>query len=681
MRKIPSARAVPIATNRGKESRSSSPDAGQTPATPGRRLATILVLLCLVTLAAYARTLVQDFINYDDPGNFYENPHLNPAPDLSFGPFLHPYFQMYIPVTYTVFALLSLAARMARPDPQITMSGGSLDPRAFHGFSLFLHLTNVVLVLFLLRRLLAARRNERPEATDWAAGAGALVFALHPVQVESVAWASQMRGLLSGTFSLAALLVYLSGSPRRAVIYGMAIILGVLAVLSKPSAVTLPLAALALDRLVNRQSWKDSLLPVLIWIAAVGPFVWIAGRVQPTPPAFGGPLWGRFFVLGDALAFYAGKLVWPVSLGADYGRTPSVVLSHWWGYVTWLVPAAIALFAYAQRRHRPWVVTGVVVTFAFLLPVLGLTPFIFQQFSTVADRYLYLALLGPAMLASFALQAAGASALEHPSLPGKTVIGAACLVGAAFFFLTVRQVATWDDSVTAMSQTLRVNPRSFNGQLNLGSALLALGKGKESVSHLQTAASLKPGDVQAKTALGLCLLQLGRIQEALSQLRVAVAIAPDDAAAHNALGLADLIANQPDRAIPEFRAAVALHPGMAASYDHLGRALEKTGDESGAAAAYRQALQIDPLLIPVYSRLGDALSATGRFPEAITAYADCLKRDPTSIPAYKGLIQADIRTGNRAAAIAALATALAYNPSDTEAKALRALIDQAPRGK
>jgi Flp pilus assembly protein TadD len=468
-----------------------------------------------------------------------------------------------------------------------------------------------------------------------------------------------MRGLLSGTFSLAALLGYCSRSPRRTAACAAAIALGLLAMLSKPSAVTVPLAALALDRLILKRDWRGSLIPVLAWVAALAPFALIAAHVQPTPPEFGGPVWARFFVMGDALAFYAAKLVCPVDLGVDYGRTPGVVISHWWGYCTWLVPAIIAWAALTQRRGRPWLLAGVCISFVSLLPVLGLTPFIFQQFTTVADRYLYFALLGPAIVAAFSLSE-WTSAPDRPAWRVKTIAGAAVLVLALLFLLTQRQTQTWDDSVTAMTQAVRVNPRSFNGQLNLGSALLARGKGEEAAVHLRAAVAFKPGSVKAKSALGLCLLQLGETRDAISQLRDVIAAAPGDAAAHNALGLAYLVSGQPDLSIPEFQTAIALQPGA----------------RSGAIAAYRQALAIDPLLIPVYSRLGDALSAAGRAPDAITAYAEEVRRDPSSMQAYEGIIRTDLKIGDRAAAERALTTALSYHPSDNDARALRAALDQ-----
>jgi hypothetical protein len=162
-------------------------------------------------------------------------------------------------------------------------------------------------------------------------------------------------------------------------------------------------------------------------------------------------VWARPFIAGDALAFYLGKLAWPVGLCADYGRTPEEVLGHAWGYLTWLAPAVLGVLVWRGRARRPMLLAAAALFSLGLLPVLGFVPFIFQQFSTVADRYAYLALLGPAVALAWWL--------STQRRPAAGVATSAVL--AALGFLSAFQTLHWYNNGTFWTHTIRHNPRSW----------------------------------------------------------------------------------------------------------------------------------------------------------------------------------------------------------------------------
>ena len=338
-----------------------------------RTVSRLLPLLVLaLTFAAFSEVGGFGFVSWDDELHVTENPWLHPVTPAHVWHFWRMSYQgLYIPLSYTVYALLALLAR----DPTTQ----ALNPHVFHVANLILHLANVLLVFALLKQSVP---------NIWAASAGALLFGVHPLQGESVAWVSELRGLLSGMFALLALGQYLEFAESRAWgCFAVATAAFGLALLAKPSAVAVPLLALALTIWGLGLPWKRCVPPLALWAAMALGCVLANRTVQSVSPQLFLPLWQRFFVAGDALAFYLAHLAWPARLGIDYGRSPFVVLAHPWGYWTWLVPALLGACLWAGRRRWPLLLTSGALFLLALLPTLGLVPFAFQLASTVADRY------------------------------------------------------------------------------------------------------------------------------------------------------------------------------------------------------------------------------------------------------------------------------------------------------
>lgn len=522
------------------------------------RLAALLAALAALVLVVFARVVGQDFVLWDDTIEIYKNPYFSPVTgDHLAYLWQHAYLNLYIPLSSTAFALLALLGHLDVTDPALTRTGATLNPHVFHAFSLAVHMVNVLLVFAILRFLV---RRDLPAAV------GAALFAVHPVQAESVAWASELRGLLCGFFSLLCIALYLAFAratqARRTADqawpwYAAALICAVLALLCKPSAVSLPLILFALDRWCIGRPWRRSALSAAPLLLGSLIFILVTSSAQPVEAGIITPLWQRPFVAGDALAFYLATFFAPLNLGIDYGRTPHEVLGHWWGYCTWLAPAAVAVGVWLVRRSAPWAVASALVSVAALLPVLGLLPFAFQHYSTVADRYLYLALLGPALALAYALTWAEAG-LRAARL--RAVAGLAGVISVVLAALAFVQGGYWADSPTLLRHAVAVDSRSDVSYGNLG----------------------------------IDLAQHGRLVAAAADLRRALALNPDNYQAHSNLGNVFLLQRQYARAIAEYRASIRINPTWDESRTNLGIALSIRGDLQDAVAQFREAVRLNP---------------------------------------------------------------------------------------
>jgi tetratricopeptide (TPR) repeat protein len=580
----------------------------------GTRKRTWLAVLVLVlaTMLVFEHVRTQAFVQWDDSDHVYKNMYLNPvtASGVQFF-WQHDYKHLYIPLSYTVFAGLALIAHRDTPIHQITDGDVTLDPSVFHIASLLAHLVNVLLVFGILR-LLLRRVNAPITNSPWPAALGALLFAIHPVQVESVAWVSELRGLLAGFFTLLALLLYLRGSElsidasgRRAaplVASIAAAVLMALGILCKPSAVTMPLIALALDLWALRRPWRRCLLHALPTLLVGIAFAIVTRHIQPQAKGVVYPLWGRPFIVGDSLAFYLAKLLIPRDLGIIYGRTPEYVMAHWWGFATWLVPAAIGVFLWVRRRTSPWLLAAAGVSIAALLPVLGFLPFLFQHFSTVADRYLYLAMIGPAYAAARLL------ARHWGSRPAAV----ACAVLAALGVVSTLQVRTWDNTVTLQTQALAVNPHIVEYYGLLAAVLEDQGKPDEAVEMYRAGVRNNPGDKDALFSLASCLMRLDKAAEAVPVFQRIVTLFPNEEQAHFGLASTLFRLGRRDEAVAEFEAAARLAPSYAMYRAALGSALAAAGRREEAITELKAALQLQPDYPQVQAALKALKALEGR---------------------------------------------------------------------
>jgi tetratricopeptide (TPR) repeat protein len=535
----------------------------------------------------------------------------------------NPYESEYIPLSYTVWGGLALIARVS-PDPQ----GITLNPYVFHCANLVVHLAAVLVAFQLLWRLTGRR---------WPAAAGALLFALHPIQVESVAWVTGLKDVLCGLLSLFALWQYLLFAPpagdqaplrtnrMRAAHYGIATLAFILALLAKPSAVTIPLLAWLLDRLFLRRNWRQSAKALAPWLGLSIAFSVAALAAHSVEvPADGGRTWARPLLAGAALAFYLYKVVWPFRFAVIYHYSPQLLLAGHWIWFAWMVPIAITIFLWIHRKRWPWLVAGAAWSLVATLPVLGLTPFQFQEHSLVADRYFYVAMIGPALVLSYALAAA-----RHKTIPA--VLATACLL--ALGIRSYLQTAHWHDTVTLFTHELTVNPASAEAYDSLGvqamvrrepqlaehlaresirlqprqndayvtlaAALVGQGRTQDAIPLLLFVYDHDPDDPSVLTELGSLLAAQAstdprKLAEAARLCRRALEVDPLNGAAHD--NLATILARQSyfQKALREAQRSVQINPGDAHAQTTLARILEHEHQHDLAIQHAMQAVQLDP---------------------------------------------------------------------------------------
>ncbi|MCS6860176.1 MAG: tetratricopeptide repeat protein [Abditibacteriales bacterium] len=595
----------------------------------------IPLLLVGATTATFVRVSDYDFVNYDDLTLLVDNPHLNPPTFRSLLRFWRePYEHVYNPVTYTVWAGLVLCAR-------IPTTGGThhaLSPRVFHIANIVLHVLNVLMVFTLLRLLIGGSRCVG--ATDWAAGAGALLFGLHPVQVEPVVWVTGMKEVLCGFFSFLALWQYLTyatkaqegaATGRRYFHYAIATLCFLLALLSKPAATAVPFIAWVLDRWMLKRQSRQSVPPLLVWMIMAAALM-VAMRVEQPYRDMGfiPAVWTRPFIAGDAVAFYLLKVAVPMNLGPDYGRTPQLVLQHGWAYLTWLVPCALGILLWWFRDRSPWLLASGGVFVAGMLPVSGLVPFNFQNVSTVADRYLYLSMLGPA------LALAGCLCTRRGMLVGVIWALGFTLLG----FISALQASFWRNTFTLFERALEINPHSWKAYHILGTEFIQRGDIAEGIACYTEALRIKPSSANIHNDLAFALLAQGKLADAIAHWSTAIRIAPRYPEAHNNLAVALARQGKVKQAMAHWSTAIRLKSDFAEAHNNLGSALCSLGKMNEGIAHYRKALQMNPRYVAAHYNLAKAFEKVGRVDEAITHYTEALRLKPDFTEAQRDLTRA-----------------------------------------
>ncbi len=639
------------------------------------RVVGALIVAALAVLV-FIPTVTYEFLSWDDYKTLARNPDFNPPPgeSVNIGRYwLGPHMDLYAPLTYTVWGALSSQAHTDTPDPD---TGVTLNPMTFHAINVIFHVGAALVVLMILRRIFD---------NEWICVAGAALFAVHPLQVESVAWISGMKDVLGGALGLVALWQYLRyaqgiqsenleplSEPPRVIepvpappiaetsatveagaapteaepepielhlspigSYIIGTICFVLAMLAKPQAVAIPLLAIVLDLFVARRRLVDAVKPFVLWLALSIPIILLGWRFQPAEHAYS-PLAARPLVALDALAWYVGKVLFPLKLAIDYGRNPSWLLHSAQRFWTWIIPVALALISLATYRKFRWLAIGSLLFALAVLPVLGLVRFDFQIFSTVTDHYVYVAMLGVSIIFAGALAQLNSDVWLR--------VGAAIVLVLAV--LSFRQVRTWADSETMFDHAVAVNPDSVAGNNSLGeiwsgkaeqyrhAAQRALAERNEeiyrrsldlaseadriSMEHYLVSARIQPNDPMTQFNLGNSMLAQKKFDEAAKYYHNAlndVINSPQPktdsdkierqskiALYYFNLGNVYGILNEPAKAIDNFQKSVETLPTPIAE-TNWGVALTAEGKKDEAKQHFLRALEMNPNFMRARERL------------------------------------------------------------------------------
>jgi tetratricopeptide (TPR) repeat protein len=534
-------------------------------------------------------------------------------------------------------------------------------PPGYHFVNILLHLVSALLLVKVLRRL------EVPGA--WL---GAALWALHPVQAESVAWMSELKNTLSGLCYLGSALAYLRfDHEKKGAFYVGALALFAVGLLAKSVIATLP-AALLLVIWWQRKKlrWREDVLPLApFFIAGIGLGLFTAWMERTMVIGIDRgshlSLMERCLVPGRAVWFYLGKLAWPHPLIFIYPRW-EVSGAVWWQY---LFPAAALLLAAGLWHGRRSLGTGPLVTLLFfagtLFPALGFLDVYPFRYSFVADHFQYLACLGPLALAGAGIERGlGWVTRGRPLL--KPIGGASLLT--ALGALTWIQCLQYADVETLWRATLARNPGCWMAQDNLGAVLLNQGRTNEAADHLRLALQINPNDEKAHNSLGLLLSREGELDAAITEFRKALDILPDYPDGHNGLGNALSQKGEVAEAIVEYRKLLDLHPNAPEARINLGNALSQQGELVEAIAQYRIAQDLEPNSAEVHNNLGNALSQKGEVVEAIAQYRKALEIRPGFAAARNGLGSALMRQGEDVEGIAQFRKALDLQPDFSPAR-------------
>ena len=580
----------------------------------------------VVTLALYNPVNRHPFVNYDDDRYVTENLHI----------------QNGLGWDTIVWAFTSTEQANWHP---LTWLSHALDyslfhqnPTGHHFTSVLIHAANAVL-LFLL--LAYATRRIGPSLFV------ALLFAVHPINVESVAWVAERKNVLSTFFFLAALGVYgwYAQKPcwQRYLAVGGLFTLGLM---SKPMVITLPFVLLLLDywplgrirgnsdsalRSVKLSRLVAEKLPLLALSAASALITMQAqqaGGAMRSTAQFS--LGVRLENAVVAYAMYLWKMIWPSHLAPIYPH-PGDSLAAWQIGLSLLVLVGVSGIVFVYRSKR-YLLTGWLWFLGTLVPVIGLVQVGDQA---MADRYAYIPLIGIFVMIVWVL----ADLADSRNLGIAVRIVPATLVLLGLSVATNRQLSFWASNYDLWTHALAVTDKNFIAQDNLGGALLLLNKPDEAYLHFQAAAEINPRDPMSHSNLGAYLQENGHVDEAIEQYKRVISLTSDPgllAAAYANLGTAYRNRNADAQAQESYEQALRLDAGQANAYQGLGQLLEKQNKLDEAIRNYSRSLELRPT-DRGFLLLGHALESAGRRTQALAAYQQALKISPDMVEAQRAV--------------------------------------------
>ncbi|HKS77002.1 MAG TPA: tetratricopeptide repeat protein [Terriglobales bacterium] len=575
------------------------------------------LLIVVATLALYNPVNRHPFVNYDDPGYVTDNLHVRQGMSWD----------------GIVWAFSTLEQANWHPltwiSHEIDCSLFHLNPAGPHFINLLIHALNAALLCWLL-----IRGTRRLGASLFVA----LLFALHPINVESVAWIAERKNLLSTFFFLLALAAYgwyaLKPGVQR---YVAVFVLFAMSLMSKPMMVTFPFVLLLLDWW-PLERWQRGLGNLVLEKIPLFALSLASSLITVIAQQAGGATrstlqiseWMRVENAIVAYATYLWKAIWPVHLAPMYPY-PVNGIAAWQMLLSLILLAAITSFVVVFRQ-KCYLLVGWLWFLGTLVPVIGLVQVGDQA---MADRYAYVPLIGIFAMIAFAL--ADFACAKEAGIAPRAGVMTVVLLGLSA--LTYRQLGYWSDNQELWVHTLAVTHNNFIAENNLAGALLLDGKIDEAHAHFAAAAEINPRDPMSRLNLGAYAQEHQQLREAVSQYETAIRLTSDPAllaSVYANLGGAYRDLGEDEKAQQSYDEAIKRNPNQFNAYLGLGRLLEKEGKLDAAVANYSRSIEIHPSE-QGYLRLGYALERAGRTEEALGAYQEALKIAPDSAEANAGV--------------------------------------------
>ncbi len=635
------------------------------------RLVPLAVAIAVVLV--FLPALHNGFVAWDDPKNFLENDSYRglAVPQLRWM-WTTTLMGHYVPVSWMSLGL------------DYVLWG--MNPAGYHLTNIVLHAANAALLYFIARRLLRATGHhafrEHPRRLTFAAATAALLFALHPLRVESVAWVTERRDVLSCLFLFASVLAYLRAidPPRtRGSWYWLAVFLFVASVLSKATAMTLPLVLLVIDvyplRRVGGEArwWSGVARRVYLEIVpfvVVGVSAAVISILVLHPPQQLS-LAAKVAVSAYSLVFYLWKTAVPLRLSPLYEMPQQVNPLAARFLASYAAIAILGVFVWRVRRKLPGLAASAVAFVILTLPMLGIVQ---NGPQIAADRYTYFA--APALTMAVAEWLFSLQSVLNAALPIGIGAGLVALGG-----LTWNQTKVWHDSATLWAHVVRLDDSSSFGHVGLARLAYDQGDMESAVRHYERAVAIDPRYAEGFNNLGNALVRLGNTDRAIEEYEHALAINPAFAEAHNNLGSALARRGDIPRAIAEFQRALDIKPSYAEAHNNWGAALARAGDAASAIEHYQRAVEIDSTYVDGYTNWGNALVRLGRPALAERQYEAALRLRPDDADAHRNLGVALAQEGRMAAAADQFRRALELRPDDGELQAYLANAIKATRDR
>jgi protein O-mannosyl-transferase len=657
---------VPIPTKENKK-KESGVHLGGIASNPGF----LCFLLVLFTGWLFYPAIQNDFINYDDPENITANSQVQRGIKWE-----------SVQRALTGEDKTALWAPLTMLSHALVWQMVGLKPWGHHLANVVLHAINTGLVFLVLRKLTGA---------TWRSLFVAALFGMHPLRVESVAWVTERKDVLSTTFWMLTLWAYArfveeskAQKTKSLVFYAGALVFYALGLMSKPMLVTVPFILLLLDYWPLRRSaecgkGRDISNRGRSWtwlIAEKAPFLVLAAGTSAVTFIFqnrGGavatlasvPLICRIENVPVSYCRYLGKLFWPLDLAVFYPHP-----GHWpMGMVlaSSLLLMGVSIAVITLRRQYPYVLVGWFWFVGTLVPVIQLVQ---AGLQSMADRFVYVPLIGILLVLTW-----GACELTRQWRYQKGFLSITAVAAILICVpLTRKQIGYWKDSETLFLHATAVTENNCLAENNLGVALASKGRWDEAIKHYEKGLAMDPeleivpNHAETCNNLGLALIQKGQVEEAITYFQKAMEEKPEYAEAHYNIGIALLQRGQPQPAIAHFRRALEIRPSYAEAHNNLGSVLAQMGETEEAIAQFRRTLELKPGFAEAHNNLGWVLFQQGHVAEAITHLQKALECRPDYAEAHNSLGLALLREGRADEAGDHFQKAVEIDPSYLEAR-------------
>jgi tetratricopeptide (TPR) repeat protein len=594
----------------------------------------ISLFLLVATLVLYWQVQGHGFLNYDDDLYVTGNPHVKAGLT---GAGLVWALSDYSTGTWHPLTWLSLMV-----DSQFY--GGSAG--GFHLTNLFFHLANTLLLFFVLLRMTGARIRS---------GLVAALFALHPLHVESVAWISERKDVLSTFFWLLAISAYVRYAEKSIrKWYVLALLFYFLGLLAKPMIVTFPFLLLLLDywplRRIQKFSYRvKEKIPFFILTGIVSV---VAFLTQQKTGALSTAKVGSFGIkLANVLVSYAGyvvKMLWPRNLSVLYPYPES--FPFWEISLSVLLVFGMSFYVLRKARGKPWLPMGWFWYLGTLLPVIGLVQVGPQA---MADRYSYVPLIGLFILIAWSIP----KSWEKPvaAIPAAVVL---------FGLMTVSwvQIGYWHNTLDLFQHAVASTTDNVIAQNNFGLSLIDQGQIQEAIEHYSEALKIDPDFIDAQINLGSAFMAEGKYQDALAQYDQVLRTHPDNPQAHYNSGIALAKLGRLNEAVIQYQETLRVQPDDLNAHINLGVLLASHGHPDAAIEQYQEALKIEPDYVEALNNLGYVLSEQGKLEEAVEQFSHALRINPNYANSHYNLAITELKRGNQRAVIAEYEALEKLNP-------------------